>query len=107
MCGIYGFLSLRAPLRRDRSILTRMGDAIVHSGPDDAGAFVDPPLLLGMRRLSIIDVSGGPQPLQNEDGSIVTVCNGEIYNFRQLRQELEAAGHRFATGSDCEVIVHL
>jgi asparagine synthase (glutamine-hydrolysing) len=107
MCGIYGILSLEGAQRRDPRILTRMGDAIVHRGPDDEGAFSDGPLHLGMRRLSIIDVSGGHQPLTNEDGSIVVVCNGEIYNFKTLRRALTAEGHRFATQSDCEVIVHL
>jgi len=107
MCGIYGVLSLRGPLRRDRGVLGQMGDAIVHRGPDDAGSFVDSQLLLGMRRLSIIDVSGGHQPLYNEDRNIVAVCNGEIYNFRKLRSELESAGHHFTTQSDSEVILHL
>ncbi len=84
-----------------------MGDAIFHRGPDDAGEFIDGPIAIGMRRLSIIDVSGGHQPIANEDGSCVVVCNGEIYNFEKLRNELLAKGHRFATQSDTEVIVHL
>jgi asparagine synthase (glutamine-hydrolysing) len=107
MCGIYGLLSLNGPRRADAALLSRMGRAILHRGPDDEGAFVDDQMLLGMRRLSIIDVSGGHQPLTNEDGSVVVVCNGEIYNFQELREQLQKAGHRFATGSDCEVIVHL
>ena len=106
MCGIYGILALDGTRRRDPSVLARMGDAIVHRGPDDSGAFVEGELLLGMRRLSIIDVAGGHQPIASEDGQIVVVCNGEIYNFRELRRELEAAGHRFATKSDSEVAVH-
>jgi asparagine synthase (glutamine-hydrolysing) len=84
-----------------------MGRAILHRGPDDEGSYVDEQLLLGMRRLSIIDVAGGHQPISNEDGNLVVVCNGEIYNFQQLRARLERAGHRFATRSDTEVIVHL
>ena len=88
------------------AVLARMGDAIVHRGPDDSGAFSHGELLLGMRRLSIIDVAGGHQPIASEDGQVVAVCNGEIYNFRELRRELEAAGHRFATNSDSEVVVH-
>ena len=107
MCGIYGVLSLSGPRRLEPATLSRMGRAIVHRGPDDEGAYVDDHMLLGMRRLSIIDVSGGHQPIANEDGSIVVVCNGEIYNFRTLRRDLERAGHRFTTHSDTEVIVHL
>ncbi len=106
MCGIYGILSLDGASRRPPEVLDRMGDAIVHRGPDDSGALADGPLLMGMRRLSIIDVAGGHQPIASEDGQTVAVCNGEIYNFRELRRELEAAGHRFATHSDSEVAVH-
>jgi asparagine synthase (glutamine-hydrolysing) len=106
MCGIYGILALDGPRRHDVSVLARMGDAIVHRGPDDSGAFEDGPLLLGMRRLSIIDVAGGHQPISSEDGQVIVVCNGEIYNFRELRRKLVAAGHRFATNSDTEVAVH-
>lgn len=107
MCGIYGILTLDGTRRHEPGVLARMGDAIVHRGPDDSGAFTaDPELLLGMRRLSIIDVSGGHQPIASEDGQVVAVCNGEIYNFRELRRVLEAAGHRFATHSDSEVAVH-
>ncbi len=79
----------------------------IHRGPDDEGRHVDGPLAMGMRRLSIIDLAGGHQPLSNEDGTLWLVANGEIYNFRELRQELEARGHRFATGSDCETLLHL
>jgi asparagine synthase (glutamine-hydrolysing) len=107
MCGIYGILALSGAVQHDRSLLRSMGDAIVHRGPDDDGAYADASLLLGMRRLSIIDVAGGHQPISNEDGSVVVVCNGEIYNYRALRQRLQAAGHRFATHSDTEVIAHL
>ncbi len=80
---------------------------MLHRGPDGHGLFADAGLCMGMQRLAIIDVDGGQQPLYNETESIVTVCNGEIYNFRELREELTALGHRFRTGSDCEVIVHL
>jgi asparagine synthase (glutamine-hydrolysing) len=107
MCGIYGILSLDGPRRHEPAMLSRMGRAILHRGPDDEGGFADDQMLLGMRRLSIIDVAGGHQPIENEDGTVVVVCNGEIYNFRQLRAELERAGHRFKTRSDTEVIVHL
>ena len=106
MCGIYGILSLDGQRRHEPAVLARMGDAIVHRGPDDSGAYSDGDLLLGMRRLSIIDVAGGHQPIASEDGQVVAVCNGEIYNFRELRRDLEAAGHRFATHSDSETAVH-
>ena len=92
--------------RRSPDVLKRMGDAMMHRGPDDSGAFFDDELLLGMRRLSIIDVAGGHQPIASEDGQVVAVCNGEIYNFRALRSELQSKGHRFATNSDSETAVH-
>ena len=79
---------------------------IRHRGPDDEGVWVDEGVALGMRRLSIIDLSTGHQPIHNEDRSVWIVFNGEIYNFRELRRELEAAGHRFYTSTDTEVIVH-
>ena len=106
MCGIYGIIGLDRGTRRAADVLTRMGDAMVHRGPDDSGAFIDGEMLLGMRRLSIIDVSGGHQPIASEDGQVVAVCNGEIYNFRALRAELQGKGHRFATHSDSETVVH-
>jgi asparagine synthase (glutamine-hydrolysing) len=83
-----------------------MCDAIRHRGPDDAGYYVGADIALGMRRLSIIDVAGGQQPMPNEDESIRLVFNGEIYNFRDLRQRLQTRGHRLATSSDTETIVH-
>ena len=107
MCGIYGFLAINGERSGGSDVLSRMGNAIIHRGPDDAGEFIDGPIALGMRRLSIIDVAGGHQPIANEDGSCVVVCNGEIYNFERLRSELLGKGHRFATQSDTEVIVHL
>jgi asparagine synthase (glutamine-hydrolysing) len=107
MCGIYGIVGLGQDARADQASLRRMGDVIVHRGPDDHGGYVEPRIAFGMRRLSIIDVGGGHQPIENEDGSLVVVCNGEIYNFRELRAELEAAGHRFKTHSDTEIILHL
>jgi len=107
VCGIHGILSLKNSTPVDRSLLSRMGDVTMHRGPDDEGSFVDGELLFGMRRLSIIDVSGGHQPISNEDGTVTGICNGEIYNFQRLRDELQAAGHTFKTGSDSEVGVHL
>src|SRR5688572_36825 len=105
MCGIFGVLHLDgSPV--DRAALKAMAQATVHRGPDDEGFHLAGACGIGMRRLSIIDVAGGHQPLSNADGSLTVVCNGEIYNFRELRRELEALGHRFATGSDSEVVVH-
>jgi len=111
MCGIAGFVeSSQTPsprsLEASRALVHRMCDVIRHRGPDDEGVWVDHGVALGMRRLSIIDLSTGHQPIHNEDESIWIVFNGEIYNFRELRRELEAAGHRFYTATDTEVIVH-
>src|SRR3954464_1765128 len=83
-----------------------MNDAMWLRGPDDAGTWTDGVAALGMRRLSIIDVAGGHQPIANEDRTVWIVFNGEVYNFRELRAELEAAGHRFSTSTDTEAIVH-
>ncbi len=107
MCGIYGVLGLNGPARTGVDVIGRMGDLMVHRGPDDSGIYADEQVRLGMRRLSIIDVSGGHQPIKNEAGDIVVVCNGEIYNFRALRAELVRKGHHFGSHSDTEVLVHL
>jgi asparagine synthase (glutamine-hydrolysing) len=111
MCGIAGFVessTTTAPFGADagRALVHRMCDVIRHRGPDDEGVWVDEGVALGMRRLSIIDLSTGHQPIHNEDRSVWIVFNGEIYNFRELRRELETAGHRFYTSTDTEVIVH-
>ena len=106
MCGIHGYVRLDgAPA--DRRPLDSMGDVTIHRGPDDSGFHLDGPCAIGMRRLSIIDVAGGHQPLRSPDGMLWLVCNGEIYNYRELRTELEARGHIFLTHSDCEVILAL
>jgi len=106
MCGICGSINLDGrPQARD--LIVGMRDAMVHRGPDDEGLFVEGPVGLGHRRLSIIDLHGGRQPISNEDGSVTIVFNGEIYNFDDLRRDLESRGHRFTTRSDTEVIVHL
>ncbi len=108
MCGIAGSVWFQANRQIDRVTLERMTDALTHRGPDDRGFFYQGSgVALGFRRLSIIDVEGGHQPLGNEDGSIQLVFNGEIYNYRELRRRLEGAGHRFATNTDSETIVHL
>jgi asparagine synthase (glutamine-hydrolysing) len=106
MCGIVGILDLHGQRPIDRDLLSRMNDSQFHRGPDDGGLFLDPGIGLGFRRLAIIDLSGGAQPLFNEDHSVVIVFNGEIYNFKKLVPMLEARGHVFRTRSDTEVIVH-
>ena len=109
MCGIAGFVDLKHRLARDEAaaVLERMCRVIAHRGPDDQGTMqTDDGANLGMRRLSIIDLAGGHQPIWNEDGSVSIVFNGEIYNYRELQPELEARGHQFQTHSDTEVIVH-
>lgn len=107
MCGIAGIVSAEPGDRIEAATVHRMCQAIVHRGPDDEGIFVKDGTGLGMRRLSIIDIAGGHQPVFNEDKTVWVVYNGEIYNFPELRQELEGRGHRFYTNTDTEVIVHL
>lgn len=107
MCGIHGILDRRGEPLPDTDLHRLMGDATVHRGPDDEGSYRNREVLIGMRRLSIIDVAGGHQPIANEDGTLQMVCNGEIYNFRELRARLLELGHKFRTSSDSEVIVHL
>src|SRR5579859_6375294 len=106
MCGITGFVNLDVAPDAADALLRRMTGIIHHRGPDDDGHWLGDDAGLGMRRLSIIDVAGGQQPIANEDGSVIAVFNGEIYNYRELREQLETAGHRFATNSDTETIVH-
>ena len=106
MCGIAGRFNFDASHPVDLRVLSAMADAIVHRGPDSAGYFHGPGIGLGHRRLSIIDLATGDQPLGNEDGRIQVVFNGEIYNFAEVRAELVSLGHRFRTNSDTEVIVH-
>ena len=107
MCGIAGAIATE-PLTRDTvSRVLSMNARLAHRGPDGHGEFHDGPVALAMRRLSIIDIHGGQQPLFNEDRSIVVVANGEIYNHVELRAQLRSHGHQFKSGSDCEVIAHL
>jgi asparagine synthase (glutamine-hydrolysing) len=107
MCGIAGLLNLNGGLPPDWATTHRMCEAIVHRGPDDEGIFLHDGVALGMRRLSIIDLAGGHQPIHNEDETVWIVFNGEIYNFPELRADLQKRGHRFYTNTDTEVIVHL
>ncbi len=106
MCGLVGIFDRRGQTPVDRVLLARMNDSLSHRGPDEHGLFIEPGIGLGHRRLSIIDLKSGQQPLFNEDHSVVVVYNGEIYNFKALYEELAAAGHRFRTHCDTEVIVH-
>lgn len=106
MCGICGIVQLGDNFDIRRETLQRMNDVIHHRGPDDEGFYVSPTAALAMRRLSIIDLQSGHQPIQNEDGTVQIVFNGEIYNYQKFRKTLEEAGHRFYTNSDTEVIVH-
>jgi len=105
MCGIAGKINFAGPV--DVALLHRMCAAMTHRGPDSRGVWVDDGVGFGMQRLAIIDVAGGEQPIFNEDGTIALVMNGEIYNFPELRAELRKRGHRFSSGVDTEVIVHL
>lgn len=102
MCGICGVVGPAA----SHELVDRMCGRIVHRGPDDQGIWIHPGVALGMRRLSIIDVAGGQQPMSNEDGTVWIVFNGEIYNYLDVRKDLEGRGHRFSTRSDTEVMVH-
>jgi asparagine synthase (glutamine-hydrolysing) len=106
MCGIAGIFDLRERREVRRDLLARMSDAQRHRGPDDDGFHVEPGVGLAFRRLSIIDLTTGHQPIYNEDGSVCVIFNGEIYNYQSLATELAALGHSFRTRSDTEVIVH-
>src|SRR3954469_14013424 len=108
MCGICGIAARDAgAVPSDDRRMERMTSIISHRGPDEGGWLIDPGVALGMRRLSIIALPSSHQPMANETGSVQTVFNGEIYNYRELRQDLERSGHRLSTAGDTETIVHL
>jgi len=107
MCGFAGYLDLRSGRAAKKEVLARMAQTLVHRGPDSSGYFLEEQFGLGFRRLSIIDLEGGNQPMTNEDHSIVLVCNAEIYNYRELKTGLEEKGHVFRTKCDVEVLLHL
>ena len=107
MCGICGIFEPERTTAIDCAVLKAMSDAIAHRGPDDEGHYCAPGIGLGFRRLSIIDVAGGHQPLSNEDGTVWIAFNGEIYNFEELNRRYLSSGHTFRTRSDTETIVHL
>lgn len=107
MCGVAGFIDFSDRSNSGEAYIHAMLEKVIHRGPDSSGIFSAPGVVLGFRRLSIVDLNHGDQPLKNEDGSVVVVCNGEIFNHRELRASLRQRGHRFQTGSDIETIVHL
>src|SRR3954464_4821095 len=107
MCGICGLVSLDGATAPDPAALAAMNESLFHRGPDSDGSLIDGPCGLAMRRLSIIDLAGGDQPIGNEDGSIQVIQNGEIYNYRELMDQLRGRGHTFSTQCDTEVLVHL
>src|SRR5919109_641815 len=107
MCGFAGYIDMRYGQGVDKDVLNKMTQKLVHRGPDSSGYFIEENVGLGFRRLSIIDLEGGDQPLYNEDRSIVLMCNGEIFNYCELRNILIRKGHVFRTKSDVEVLVHL
>jgi len=106
MCGIAGFIDRERSSDSAEQLIEGMCKAIRHRGPDDQGVWVGDGVALGMRRLAIIDLAGGHQPIFNEEQNILIVFNGEIYNYRELRQQLQQCGHVFQTTSDTEAIVH-
>src|SRR5256712_5854483 len=107
MCGIVGIVNVDPRETVDEACLKRMRDLLRHRGPDGDGIWIDGPVGLGHRRLAIVDVAGGHQPMTNEDQTVWIVFNGEIYNHAALRPELQARGHRYRTRSDTETIIHL
>ena len=106
MCGICGFTGAAAGEDERRQVLTGMMNRIIHRGPDGAGQYMDDGISMGFRRLSIIDLKGGDQPMATADGRLVITFNGEIYNYRELREDLKIKGHTFQTNSDTEVLLH-
>src|SRR5512137_523394 len=107
MCGIAGWIAREGLGEAERATVARMNGCLAHRGPDGAGELQQPNLSMAMRRLSIIDLQGGWQPLFNEDRTLALILNGEIYNFVELRRQLESKGHVFRTKSDGETILHL
>lgn len=107
MCGICGYLDLSNQRKAEKATLGKMTNTLVHRGPDSSGYYLKDSLGLGFRRLSIIDLDNGDQPLYNEDRSIVLICNGEIFNYRELKKDLLQKGHLFRTNTDVEVLIHL
>ena len=106
MCGIAGQFNFQRRAPVERETIARMARSIAHRGPDDEGFFISGPVGLGFRRLSIIDLAGGHQPMSDAQETVWVIFNGEIYNYRELRNQLQNKGHQFRTSSDTEVIIH-
>lgn len=106
MCGILGIFNASGPLDNKKFGIPSDNELLKHRGPDDYGHFLDSQVYLGDRRLSIIDLKTGKQPIFDEDGTKYVIFDGEIYNFREIRTDLEGRGHTFTTNSDTEVIIH-
>src|SRR5580765_8078718 len=110
MWGIAGWINLKSslnPAKNDEAVLHSMCETIVHRGPDSEGLWMDDHVALGMRRLSIIDLKTGDQPVYSEDKSVIVMMNGELYNYREVRADLEKRGHKFVTQTDTEIVPHL
>ena len=103
MCGFVGYINKK---NKDKQVIQNMSNKIVHRGPDSEGLYTDEILHMAFRRLSIIDLEGGSQPIYNEDKTMVILFNGEIYNFQEIKKDLEEKGHVFTTKTDTEVILH-
>src|SRR5436190_4081945 len=106
MCGIAGWINLK-PSENNEAVLHQMCETIIHRGPDSEGVWMDDTVALGMRRLSIIDLHSGDQPVTSEDKTVIAMVNGELYNYREVRAELEKRGHKFVTQTDVEIVPHL
>src|SRR5215467_14492191 len=106
MCGIAGQFNFLRRVSVERETIVRMARSIAHGGPDDEGSFISGPVGLGFQRLSIIDLAGGNQPMSDAAEPVWVIFNGEIYNYKELRAELQSKGHQFRTNSDTEVIIH-
>src|SRR6185369_13307829 len=107
MCGICGYFGSFDTPEAQYTVLRQMTSALIHRGPDDEGFLFQPGIGFGFRRLSFLDLAGGSQPLYNEDRTLALVCNGEIYNYRELKRDLIARGHQFRSATDVEVLLHL
>ena len=103
MCGFKGYVNKK---KKDKKVIKDMNETIIHRGPDDAGSYEDDDIAIGFRRLSFQDVKNGSQPMNNDDKSLVIVYNGEVYNFKELKEDLINKGHKFTNNSDTEVILH-
>ena len=107
MCGLAGVIDLKGRREPDRAQVARMGAALTHRGPDETGSLFAPGIGATLKRLSIVGLSNGQQPIFNEDRTVAVICNGELFDYPERKAELQARGHVFRGGSDCELVVHL